>query len=142
MKREEHSERKQNKAVRNGIDPAAFMPERMQELRLKQGLNKTQAAELLQISKMAYGRYENGERIPSYQYIVYMSQQLGTSPEYLTGKTEDASPKELLISKESEPELFELLLEYKKQGEADPCRKRMLAYLEAFRKNQKEQKDQ
>lgn len=130
MEREEHSERKQNKAVRNGIDPAAFMPERLKELRLKKGLNKTKAAELLQISKMAYGRYESGERIPSYQYIVYIAQQMGSSPEYLTGKTEEDGPKELVISRESEPELFGMLLDYKSQEES--FKKRMRAYLEAF----------
>ena len=130
MEREEHSERKQNKAVRNGIDPAAFMPERLKELRLKKGLNKTKAAELLQISKMAYGRYESGERIPSYQYIVYIAQQMGSSPEYLTGKTKDDGPKELVISRESEPELFGMLLDYKSQEE--DFKKRMRAYLEAF----------
>ncbi len=131
MEKEGHSERKQNKAVRKGIDPAAFMPERMKELRLKLGLNKTQAAELLQISKMAYGRYESGERIPSYQYIVYIAQQIGTSPEYLTGKTEDAGPRELVISKESEPELFELLLDYKGQKD-EKFKERMRAYWKAF----------
>lgn len=130
MEKEEHSERKQNKAVRNGIDPAAFMPERLKELRLKKGLNKTKAAELLQISKMAYGRYESGERIPSYQYIVYIAQQMGSSPEYLTGKTEDDGPKELVISRESDPELFELLLDYKGWDEA--VKKRLLAYWKAF----------
>lgn len=130
MEREEHSQRKQNKAVRNGIDPAAFMPERLKALRLKKGLNKTKAAELLQISKMAYGRYESGERIPSYQYIVYIAQQMGSSEEYLTGKTEDDGPKELVISSESDPELFELLLDYKGRDEA--AKKRLLAYWKAF----------
>lgn len=130
MEREEHSQRKQNKAVRNGIDPAAFMPERLKALRLKKGLNKTKAAELLQISKMAYGRYESGERIPSYQYIVYIAQQMGSSEEYLTGKTEDDGQKELVISRESDPELFELLLDYKGRDEA--AKKRLLAYWKAF----------
>lgn len=118
--------RKQNKPVRNDIDPVAFMPERLIHLREKMGLNRTQAAELLQLSKMAYGRYEKGERIPSYQYLVYISQKMGTSPEYLVGKTDDESPKETVISKEEEPLLFEIASGFKEMD--DEQKERLLTY--------------
>jgi transcriptional regulator with XRE-family HTH domain len=126
----EYPVRKQNKAVRKGIDPAAFMPDRMKGIREELGMNKTKAADLLNISKMAYGRYESGERTPSYQYIVYISQMMGTSPEYLTGKTDDPSPVQYVVNKETEPELFELVKLYREQDEK--TKGRIQAYMKKF----------
>ena len=41
-----------------------LIPERLINSRKLLGLNKAEAARLLNLSKMGYGRYESGERIP------------------------------------------------------------------------------
>jgi len=75
---------------------------------------------------MGYQRYETTARVPSYQTIVFMAQKLATSPEYLIGLTDDPEPKELIISKESDPELFSMV---RYIISADhPVRDRLLAY--------------
>ena len=104
----------------------AFLPDRLKKIREGRGLNKAEAARLLNLSKMGYQRYETTARIPSYQTIVFMAQKLATSPEYLIGLTDDPEPKELIISKESDPELFSMV---RYIISADhPVRDRLLAY--------------
>jgi transcriptional regulator with XRE-family HTH domain len=76
-----------------------FIPERLKIIRENRGLNKAEAARLLGLSKMGYLRYESAARTPSHQIIVFMAQKLGTSPEYLTGKTDNPEPNEYVISK-------------------------------------------
>lgn len=48
-----------------------FCPERLVEVRTSLNINKAEAARRLNISAMAYGRYEKGEREPSYQSVFY-----------------------------------------------------------------------
>ena len=45
-----------------------FCPERLIQVRESLHINKAEAARRLNLSAMAYGRYERGEREPSYQY--------------------------------------------------------------------------
>ncbi len=103
-----------------------FLPERLKKIREDRGLNKAEAARLLGLSKMGYLRYESADRTPSYQTIVFMAQKLGTSPDYLIGKTEDSEPKELVISKSDDPILFELITDM--VDKKNPARNRLLAY--------------
>ena len=103
-----------------------FLPERLKQIRENRGLNKAEAAGLLGLSKMGYLRYESADRTPSYQTIVFMAQKLGTSPDYLTGKTEDSEPKEFVISKSDDPALFELITDM--IDKKNPARDRLLAY--------------
>ncbi len=103
-----------------------FMPERLRKVREDRGLNKAEAARLLGLSKMGYLRYESADRTPSYQMIVFMAQKLSTSPTYLIGMTEDPAPKEYVISKSDDPELFELITNIIEMK--SPARKRLLAY--------------
>ena len=104
----------------------AFLPERLKKIREERGLNKAEVARLLNLSKMGYQRYETTARVPSYQTIVFMAQKLATSPEYLTGLTDDPEPAELIISRESDPELFEMVRDIISTDH--PARKRLLAY--------------
>ena len=55
-----------------------------------------------------------------------MAQKLGTSPDYLIGKTEDSEPKEYIISKSDDPALFELITDV--IDKTSPARNRLLAY--------------
>ena len=40
-----------------------------------------------------------------------MALKLGTSPDYLTGKTKNSEPMEFIISKSDDPVLFELIID-------------------------------
>ena len=66
--------------------------ERLIECRKKLGITKQQAAIRMQLSQPAYLRYESGERTPSIHVIYYMAHILGTSADYLTGKSDDPTP--------------------------------------------------
>ena len=103
-----------------------FIPERLKEIREDRNLSKAAAARLLNLSKMGYLRYETGERTPSYQTIVFMAQKLGTSPEYLTGKENTPEPREYIISKTDDSELFALIQDM--MDTKNPARTRLLAY--------------
>jgi transcriptional regulator with XRE-family HTH domain len=72
--------------------------ERLKELRELKGWSKNYAAEEMGLAQSAYLRYESGETAPSYSVIKNMALTLGTSIEYLTGKLNDKSPNELIIS--------------------------------------------
>ena len=85
-----------------------LIPERLIESRKLLGLNKAEAARLLNLSKMGYGRYESGERSPSFQTIVFIAQKFGTTAEYLTGKTDIPDAQVITIEREEEPDLFAL----------------------------------
>ena len=87
--------------------------ERLIECRKKLGITKQQAAIRMQLSQPAYLRYESGERTPSIHVISYMAHVLGTSADYLTGKTDDPNPSSYLINADNEPELFSLIEIYR-----------------------------
>lgn len=104
----------------------SFSSDKLKRIRESLGINKAEAARRLHMTPMGYGRYESGERSPSYQTIQYMALVLGTSYDYLCNETEDPSPKEVVISNENTPVLFELTLNLSKDDPA--LHQRMLAY--------------
>ena len=57
-----------------------FYPERLQQVRAALMITKAEAARRLNISAMAYGRYEKGEREPSYQSVCYIAQTFHCNP--------------------------------------------------------------
>lgn len=109
-----------------------LIPERLIKTRELLGLNKADAARLLNLSKMGYGRYESGERSPSFQTIVFIAQKLGTTVEYLTGKTDIHEPQIITIDRDSEPDLFDLASAFRR---GDPSfQKRILKYYQELQK--------
>ena len=95
-----------------------LLPDRLIKIREARGLNKAEASRLLGLSK--------------YQTLVFIAQKLRTSPEYLAGLTDDPSPRELLISRDSDPELFDIIIDIAdKKSEA---RDRLLAYYREINK--------
>ena len=86
-----------------------FQPGKLKAIREQLGITKAEAARRLNMSAMGYGRYESGEREPSFQTVSFIAQQFGTSVEYLYGKTETSNPSSVTISAEQNPELFELI---------------------------------
>ena len=83
--------------------------ERLIECRKKLGITKQQAAIRMQLSQPAYLRYESGERTPSIHVIYYMAHILGTSADYLTGKSDNSAPNCHYIFEDDKPELFSLI---------------------------------
>ncbi len=105
----------------------AFSSERLIEARNRLGITKAEAARRIQISAMAYGRYESGERVPSHSTILNIAQQLDVSPEYLECKTDLMEPEIIILSKGEDPELFCLVRDIKSNTQ---MRERILAYQE------------
>ena len=66
-----------------------FYPERLQQVRAALKITKAEAARRLNISAMAYGRYEKGEREPSYQSVCYIAQTFHCNPDYLYGLSDE-----------------------------------------------------
>lgn len=99
--------------------------ERLTERREKMNLTKQQAAQVLGMTQPTYLRYENGDRVPSLHVLKTIAEGLGTSVNYLTGKTDDPSPDFFVIKKENDEELFTLIERFKSD---EAFKKRMLAY--------------
>lgn len=94
------------------MNTITLVRERLISCREKLEITKQEAATRMQLSQPAYLRYESGERTPSIHTLSYMANILGTSTEYLTGKTDDPTPNNYLINKSTEPELFSFIEMY------------------------------
>lgn len=103
-----------------------FDVNRLIEIRKSLGINKAEAARMLNMSAMGYGRYENGDRTPSYQTISFMANKFGTTTEYLLGTSDDPKRSDINVSPVDNPELFELVAKLKND---ESMTKRLLAYL-------------
>ncbi|SDB07840.1 DNA-binding transcriptional regulator, XRE-family HTH domain [Pseudobutyrivibrio sp. YE44] len=108
-----------------------FCPERLITVRENLGINKADAARRLNISAMAYGRYEKGEREPSFQTVSYIAQEFNTTTDYLYGQTDEMTSQNIIISKNDDEELYDLVKELKVNPDS---RKAVLAYLKFFLK--------
>lgn len=108
-----------------------FNPERLIFIRENLGISKAEAARRLNLSKMGYGRYENGQRIPSFQTVEYIAQILGTTSAFLTGTSDNPAPNQYIITT-AEPELFELVTRLRERTPDDI--KRLSYYLEQLDK--------
>lgn len=104
-----------------------FRYDRLITLREKMEISRAEAARKLNMSAMGYGRYEKGEREPSFQTVSYIAQIMGTTTDYLYGISENADADYIIVEKSSEPELFSLIEEYKKDTK---IAERMLAYFQ------------
>lgn len=103
-----------------------FMPERLVSLRNSLGINKAEAARQLNMSAMGYGRYESGEREPSYQTVSFIAQTFHSSSDYLYGLSDSMVPSTITVSASEEPDLF-LLIETIRNDKSGLLN-RMLAY--------------
>ena len=92
-----------------------LIPERLTTIRKNLGLNMAQTARLLNLSKMGYGRYEHGDRSPSYQTLEFIAEKLGTSVAYLTGASDSPEPEKIVLSRQDSPELYSLVVELKQR---------------------------
>ena len=104
-----------------------FVPERLISLRQTLGISKAEAARRANTTAMSYGRYESGERVPSYQTVSYLAQALGSSTGYLYGESDGPAPTSVTVVESEEPELFLLV----RAARSD---RRMLEQLVAYAK--------
>ncbi len=102
-----------------------FNPERLKELRTSLGINKAEAARRLNLSAMGYGRYESGEREPSFQTVSFIAQTFGTTTDYLYGISDTPEIDSIIVSQADDPEAFEIMMHLKKE---DDLSNRLLAY--------------
>lgn len=103
-----------------------FVPERLVSLRKSMGINKAEAARRLNMSAMGYGRYENGNREPSYQTVSFIAQTFHSTTDYLYGISDSKVATSITISSENDPELF-LLVEAARNDKE--LLNRLLAYV-------------
>ena len=102
-----------------------FCPERLIQVRESLHINKAEAARRLNLSAMAYGRYERGEREPSYQSVSYIAQTFHCNPDYLYGLSDEMNADYIMISRSENPELYSLLLDIQENKD---MKERILAY--------------
>ena len=102
-----------------------FCPERLVEVRTSLSINKAEAARRLNISAMAYGRYEKGEREPSYQSVCFIAQTFHCNIDFLYGTSDEMKADYLIVSRSESPELYSLLLEIHENSD---MRNRLLTY--------------
>lgn len=86
-----------------------FCPERLIQLRTSLNINKAEAARRLNISAMAYGRYEKGEREPSYQSVCYIAQTFHCNIDYLYGISDQMEADYVIVSSLETPKLYALV---------------------------------
>ena len=82
------------------------------------------------MSAMGYGRYEKGERTPSYQTVSFMAQFFNTSTDYLYGLSDDAAPLSITLRASDDPDLFLLVRTAQADKDMIP---RLLAYAERLK---------
>ena len=111
---------------------AQFKPDRLKIARENLGITMAEASRRLNLSKIGYCRYEYGERVPSIQTIEVIAQCFHTSVDYLVGLTDNPSPTQIVIDKESNPELFELIELCRNNDSAQI--KRLIAYYQELSK--------
>ena len=86
-----------------------FSTDNLIKVRNHLGITKAEAARRLNMSAMGYGRYEKGEREPSFQTVSFIAQTFGTSTDYLYGLTDNPNAKSVTIDFDQNPELFDLI---------------------------------
>jgi len=71
-----------------------FIFTRFEDLRREKGIKKTFLAEKLHRTPTIFQDWKAGKSKPSYEQLTIISRELGTTPEYLTGETNEKSPRD------------------------------------------------
>ena len=111
-----------------------FKAERLIQIREQLGMNKAEAARKLNMSAMGYGRYENGQREPSFQTVCFIGSTFNTTSDYLYGLTDDPSPCTITISSSENPELFSFVNSLQKDKDLE---RRLLTYFKKLNQLEK-----
>lgn len=108
-----------------------FCPQRLIQVRTSLKISKAEAARLLNISAMAYGRYERGEREPSYQSVCHIARTFNCNIDYLYGISNKMECDYIVVSPET-PKLYSLVRLVKSNTGIED---RLLAYAERLINN-------
>ena len=65
------------------------LSERLKEMRVKLGLSQREVAKILELSPSVVSAYETGERTPSTETLLRLSNLYKCSTDYLLGKVEE-----------------------------------------------------
>lgn len=88
---------------------------RLKSLRMQKGLSQKQLAEIANLNRVQYNRYEKGETMPSTETISKIADVLEVSVDYLLeGKEEDAA-----IANFEDKDLLQLFSEVEKMPNGD-----------------------
>ena len=79
--------------------------ERLRELREQKGLNQTEVANDLHISRQSYNFYENGQREPNQEMLLKLADYYNVTTDYLLGRSDsplgdvsdDKFPRDFLL---------------------------------------------
>lgn len=63
--------------------------ERLLQLQAERNIDKKEIFSACNISRVSYYRYENGERLPTYEALVALADYFGVSIDYLVGRTDN-----------------------------------------------------
>ena len=74
------------------------LPNRLKKLRTNFRLSQRDVAKILEISPSIVSAYETGERTPSVEILLKLSELYKCSTDYLLGKTEELPPTTINIS--------------------------------------------
>ena len=107
-----------------------FCPENLIQLRTSLHITKAEAARRLNMTAMAYGRYEKGEREPSYQTVCYIAQVFQCNVDFLYGESKHMEADTLTVS-QTDPDLYALV---QLAQNDENLKKRLLAYAQGLSK--------
>ena len=86
------------------------LPEKLRELRTKNGISQRTVAQKLDVSPSIISSYETGERTPSVENLLSLSYLYHCSTDYLLGR-EAISPKMTIAVEGLSPKQVQLLTE-------------------------------
>ena len=86
-----------------------LIPENLKKAREALGITRLEASQRMNIPQSSYVRYDLGTRKPTHATIIQMAQILGTSADYLIGKTKNSTPDSVTINKDDTPLIFEIV---------------------------------
>ena len=86
------------------------LPEKLRELRTKNGISQRTVAQKLDVSPSIISSYETGERTPSVENLLSLSYLYHCSTDYLLGR-EAISPKMTITVEGLSPKQVQLLTE-------------------------------
>ena len=107
-----------------------FRPDRLIQLRTSMNISKAEAARQLNISAMTYGRYEKGEREPSYPSVSYIAQIFHCNIDFLYGTSDlVALGKKWKLLAEKKPKIVPLSrIEKKRIAKSKKAKKEILEF--------------
>ena len=67
--------------------------QRIHSLRIKCGLTQKELSEIIGVSVVSIGGWENGTRKPSAEAVIALAKALNVTTDYLLGRTNERNPK-------------------------------------------------